>query len=71
MIATKKRIFFVSSKNMCVTEFQKFYAIGAGCDYAIGAMHVMYNQERSAEEIARLAIEAAIQITYTAVETLK
>jgi ATP-dependent protease HslVU (ClpYQ) peptidase subunit len=56
---------------MCVTEFQKFYAIGAGCDYAIGAMHVMYNQERSAEEIARLAIEAAIQITYTAVETLK
>ena len=71
MIATKKRIFFVSSKNMCVTEFQKFYAIGAGCDYAIGAMHVMYNQERSADEIARLAIEAAIQITYTAVETLK
>ncbi|MHC4320947.1 MAG: hypothetical protein ACYST3_01595 [Planctomycetota bacterium] len=59
LIATKKRIFFVSS-NMCVTEFQKFYAIGAGRDYAIGAMHVLYDQEKSAEEIARLAIEAAI-----------
>ncbi|MBC8551405.1 MAG: hypothetical protein H8D23_17310 [Candidatus Brocadiales bacterium] len=59
LIATKRRIFFVSS-NMCVTEFQKFYAIGAGRDYAIGAMHVLYGQENSAEEIARLAIEAAI-----------
>ena len=59
LIATKKRIFFVSS-NMCVTEFRKFYAIGAGRDYAIGAIHVLYDQEKSAEEIARLAIEAAI-----------
>ncbi|MGR3293759.1 MAG: hypothetical protein ACUZ9M_07075 [Candidatus Scalindua sp.] len=59
LIATKKRILLVSS-NMCVTEFLKFYAIGAGRDYAIGAMHVLYDQEKSAEEIARLAIEAAI-----------
>ena len=59
LIATKKRIFFVSS-NMCVTEFLKFYAIGADRDYAIGAMHVLYDQNKSAEEIARLAIEAAI-----------
>ncbi len=59
MIANKKRIFFVSS-DMCVTEFQKYYAIGVGRDYAIGAMHVLYNQKKGAEEIARLAIEAAI-----------
>ncbi len=59
LIATKKKIFFVSS-NMCVTEFLKFYAIGAGRDYAIGAMHVLYDQKKSAEEIARLAIESAI-----------
>ncbi|MDR4496320.1 MAG: hypothetical protein MRK02_00040 [Candidatus Scalindua sp.] len=38
----------------------KFYAIGVGRDYAIGAMHVLYEQNRSAEEIARLAIEATI-----------
>ena len=59
LIATKKRIFFVSS-NMCVTEFLKFYAVGAGRDYAIGAMHVLYDQKKSAEDIARLAIDAAI-----------
>lgn len=59
LIATKEHIFSVSS-NMCVTEFLKYYAIGAGRDYAIGAMHVLYNQDKNAEEIARLAIEAAI-----------
>ncbi len=59
LIATKKRIFFVSS-NMCVTEFLKFFAIGAGRDFAIGAMHVLYDQNKSAEQIAHLAIEAAI-----------
>ncbi|MGR3173790.1 MAG: hypothetical protein ACUZ8N_04245 [Candidatus Scalindua sp.] len=59
LIATKKRIFYISS-DMCVTEFLKFYAIGVGRDYAIGAMHVLYDQKKSAEEIARLAIEAAI-----------
>jgi len=59
LIATKKSIFYVSS-NLCVTEFLKFYAIGVGRDYAIGAMHVLYEQNKSAEEIARLAIEAAI-----------
>ena len=45
---------------MCVTEFFKFYAIGVGRDYAIGAMHVLYEQNKSAEEIAQLALEAAI-----------
>ncbi len=59
LIATKKRIFYASS-NLCVSEFLKYYAIGIGRDYAIGAMHVLYDQNMSAEEIARLAIEAAI-----------
>jgi ATP-dependent protease HslVU (ClpYQ) peptidase subunit len=59
LIATKKRIFYISS-DMCVTEFMKFYAVGVGRDYAIGAMHVLYDQKKSAEEIARLAIEATI-----------
>ncbi len=45
---------------MCVTGFLKFYAIRAGRDYAIGAMHILYDQKKSTEKIARLAIEAAI-----------
>jgi len=54
LIVTKKHIFYVSA-GMCVTEFLKFHAIGSGCDYALGAMHVLYGQNLSASEIARKA----------------
>ena len=60
LITTKKSIFYVSS-NMSVTEFLKFHAIGSGCEYALGAMHAIYNMKLSAEDIARKALEAAIE----------
>ncbi len=59
LIITKKCIYYVSS-NMSVTEFLEFHAIGSGCDYAIGAMHAVYNMNLSAEDIARKGLEAAI-----------
>jgi ATP-dependent protease HslVU (ClpYQ) peptidase subunit len=59
MIVTKTRIFRVSS-DMSVTEFLKFHAIGSGSNYATGAMYVLYEQDLSAEEIARRALDAAI-----------
>jgi ATP-dependent HslUV protease, peptidase subunit HslV len=59
LIATSKRIFYVSS-NMTVTEFLKFQAIGSGSEYAIGAMHVLYEQDFSAAQIARKGLETAI-----------
>lgn len=60
LIITKKSIFHVSS-NLSVTEFLKFQAIGSGCDYALGAMHAVYDMEISAEDIARKAIQASIE----------
>ena len=60
LIVTKKHIFHVSG-NMTVTEFLKFHAIGSGCDFAIGAMHVLHEQSLDAGEIARRAVEAAIE----------
>lgn len=59
LIVTKKRIFYVSG-NMSVTEFLKFHAIGSGCDYAIGAMHVLYDQSLDAKEIACKGVDTAI-----------
>ena len=59
LVATKKRIFFVTSQ-MSVCEFHKFHAIGAGSDFSIGAMHVLYEQELNAEQIARMGADAAI-----------
>ena len=59
LIATKKNIFQVSS-NMSVTEFHKFHAIGSGCDFAIGAMFAVYEQDLTAAEIAKIGLEAAM-----------
>ncbi len=60
LITTGKCIFHVSS-NMGVTEFLKFYAIGSGCEYALGAMFAVYKMKLSAENIARKGLEAAIE----------
>lgn len=42
-------------------EFSRFWAIGSGGDYALGAMHAVYDRLDSAEEIAKVGIEAGIE----------
>lgn len=42
-----------------VYEYPKYWAIGVGSDYALGAMHALYDRLESPEEIATQAIEAA------------
>jgi ATP-dependent HslUV protease, peptidase subunit HslV len=59
LIANKNKIFYISG-NLSVTEFNKFHAIGSGSDFAIGAMYAVYDQNKSAMDIARTGIEAAI-----------
>ena len=59
LVATKANIFYVSA-NMSVSEFHRFHAIGSGCDFAIGAMHALYEQNLTAAAIAQKAIHAAI-----------
>ncbi|MEM9602253.1 MAG: MFS transporter [Pseudomonadota bacterium] len=44
-----------------VYQYQRFWAIGAGADYALGAMHALYDRLESAEAIARAAIEASAE----------
>jgi ATP-dependent protease HslVU (ClpYQ) peptidase subunit len=45
-----------------VQEYRKFYAIGTGTDLALGAMYGVYDNPRlSAEQVARLAVEAAAE----------
>jgi ATP-dependent protease HslVU (ClpYQ) peptidase subunit len=45
-----------------VTEFKRFAAFGSGCDFAIGAMRVLYDDEtKSAEDIAKIGIEIAAE----------
>jgi ATP-dependent protease HslVU (ClpYQ) peptidase subunit len=61
LIANPRGIFGVAA-HRTVQEFSKFYAFGSGGDVAMGAMYVAYaDPQRSAEDIARLAIEASAE----------
>mgnify|MGYP001827141358 CR=1 FL=1 len=41
-----------------VFEYSRFWSIGSGSDFALGAMHALYDGESSAEDIARAGVEA-------------
>jgi ATP-dependent HslUV protease, peptidase subunit HslV len=61
LVANPKGIFGVGA-HRTVQEYRKFYAIGSGTDLALGAMYAVYDNPRfSAEQVARLAIEAAAE----------
>jgi ATP-dependent protease HslVU (ClpYQ) peptidase subunit len=47
---------------MSVHKFVRYYAIGSGCDYALGAIHALYDSDFSAKEICQKAISAAIDM---------
>jgi ATP-dependent protease HslVU (ClpYQ) peptidase subunit len=45
-----------------VMEYKRFTAFGSGCDFAVGAMRTVYDDEsKTAEEIARIGIEVAAE----------
>lgn len=44
-----------------VYEYERFWAVGSGFDYAIGAMYAVYDSEMSAEEIATVGVNAACE----------
>ncbi len=61
LIVNARGIFGVAA-HRTVQEFSKFYAFGSGGDVALGVMYAMYaDPARSAEEVARRAIEGAAE----------
>lgn len=44
-----------------VFEYSSYWAIGSGAEYALGAMHALYDHLDDAEAIARAAIEAGAE----------
>lgn len=59
LIVNSAGIFHVSS-DMSTTKFEKYFAIGSGGDYALGALHALYDSELGAVALAQRAVEAAI-----------
>lgn len=58
LIANSSGIFGVYALRS-VLEYKKFYALGSGYGYALGAMHATYEAMESAVDIARAGVAAA------------
>lgn len=61
LIANRDGLFKVSP-DMDVSRFDRYYAIGSGAEYALGALYVEYPSAESAEDLARLAVGASIAL---------
>jgi len=59
LIANQSGIYHVGS-DMSVTYFEKYYAIGSGADYSLGALHSLYSRRLDAAGVASQAVEAAV-----------
>ena len=57
LVANRDGIFGVYSMRE-VFEYTRFWAVGSGREFAIGAMHAQYPKLRTAEAIARAGIDA-------------
>jgi len=57
LIANANGIFGVYSMRE-VFEYNHFWAVGSGREFALGAMHSMYGRLRSAEAVAKVGIDA-------------
>ncbi|MBK6982744.1 MAG: MFS transporter [Betaproteobacteria bacterium] len=60
MIANPTGIFAVYSMRE-VFEFERFWAIGSGRDFALGAMYVAYPRAKSPEQVAKIGVEAGAE----------
>ncbi len=60
LIVNSSGIFGVYSMRE-VFEFEQFWAIGSGRDFALGAMYMLYDSKKSAAEIARAGVLAGAE----------
>jgi ATP-dependent HslUV protease, peptidase subunit HslV len=60
LLANSSGIFGVYSMRE-VFEFEQFWSIGSGRDFALGAMYMLYDGKKSAEEIARAGVLAGAE----------
>jgi ATP-dependent HslUV protease subunit HslV len=60
LIANRSGIFGVESYRE-VFEFQRFWAIGSGRRFALGAMHAVFGRAKTAAEVARAGVLAGCE----------
>ena len=60
LVANSRGIFGVTPARD-VESFPRFWAIGSGTDFALGAMYVMYARTDEVDAIARAGVEAGAE----------
>lgn len=60
LIANEQGIFGIYSLRE-VSEFNRYWAIGSGSEFALGAMFAVFDQLDSAEAIAKIGVEAGAE----------
>jgi ATP-dependent protease HslVU (ClpYQ) peptidase subunit len=60
MIANPSGIFAVYSMRE-VFEFDRYWAIGSGRDFALGAMYVAYTRAKDVAQVAKIGIAASAE----------
>ena len=60
LIANQTGIYIVASWRS-VDQLKRFWAIGSGQEYALGAMHAVYDECHDVKEIANAGLNAAIE----------
>ncbi|MBF2760526.1 MAG: hypothetical protein ISN28_09700 [Ectothiorhodospiraceae bacterium AqS1] len=60
LVASPQGIFRVAP-DLTVLRYERYCAIGSGEHLALGAAHILYESQADAKEIARRAVEAAIE----------
>jgi len=60
LIVNRRGVFAVYSMRE-VFEYSRFWAIGSGAEFALGAMHALYDRLDEADTIARAGVEAGAE----------
>lgn len=58
LFCSADKIFHIDSQRS-VDEMHRFWALGSGCEYALGAMQAVYKDDFTATQIAGKALDAA------------
>ncbi len=64
LLINRRGIFGIFSLRE-VFEYTRFWSIGAGSEFALGAMHALYERLETAEEIAKAALAASAEFNST------
>jgi ATP-dependent protease HslVU (ClpYQ) peptidase subunit len=60
LVINREGIFYVAS-DTSISQFDKYFAIGSGADFSLGALFALYDLDLDAETLATTGVKAAME----------